>query len=223
MIIRHASTFLVIGLVLSGCGGGEEAQTTNARSVTPDGEVAQLNSDDTDIAQMAVEVLAEDLNIPIANIEVDTVRSVDWRDASIGCPQPDRSYPQVITPGHKITLRVDDTFHYVHEANGRAFVCKRSKSVTTVTPQFELVWGEQALAARQDLAAKLGVDVSDVQFSGVQGWTWRDASLGCPEPGTDYEKRTIEGYKLRLRHAGRDYSYHTDLDRLIACPPITED
>ena len=105
-------------------------------------------------------------------IEVDTVRAVEWSDSSIGCPQPGEAYLQVITRGHKTTLRVAGKLHFVHEANGRAFVCKRTKSVGGVTTQLELVWGPAAIEAREDLAGRLGVDLSLVMVASAQGTTF---------------------------------------------------
>lgn len=80
------------------------------------------------VAEAAIGALAAELGVPESAIELDTIAEVDWPDASIGCPQPDMSYAQVITPGHKITLRVNSEMHVVHEANGRAFVCKTRKA-----------------------------------------------------------------------------------------------
>jgi hypothetical protein len=148
---------------------------------------------------------------------------VEWSDSSIGCPQPGEAYAQVITPGHKISLRVDGRLHFVHEAKGRAFVCKRRKAVRGVTPQKELVWGEQAMLARKDLATRLGIEEKDIIIASAQSTTWSDASMGCPEEGVEYNTRNIEGYVLTLRHGSRNYRYHSDMDRAIACPAITED
>ncbi len=98
-------------------------------SMSPEGKVEPLGEGGTGIAELAKETLAEHLNVPVHTIEVDTVRAVEWSDSSIGCPQPGQAYLQVITPGHKVSLRVAGKLHFVHEANGRALVCERTKSV----------------------------------------------------------------------------------------------
>ena len=208
-------------LSLAAC-EAEPLNTEKAKTVSPQGAVAQLEDDDMDIARLAAETLAADLNVPVQKIEVDTVRAVDWSDTSIGCPQPDQAYGQVITPGHKVTLRVDGTFYYVHEANGRAFVCRqqKAKAVGGVTQQLELEWGPMAIEARKDLAQHLGVEEKLVIIASAQGTTWSDSSLGCAEPGVTYERKDKPGYVIRLRHGLRDYKYHTDLERVIACPRI---
>ncbi len=223
--MRFASIGLAafISGVLGGC-GSDSFDIEGAKAVTTEGTIEELDTGDRDLAKLAAETLAAELNVPIDSIEVDTVRAVEWRDSSIGCPQPGQSYLQVITPGHKITLRVGGTFYFVHEANGRAFVCKRPpKAVRGVTTELEFEWGQMALQARSDLAARLGVDEDLIIIAAAEPTTWSDTSLGCPEPPGFHETRTIEGYVLTLRHGSRDYTYHTDLARVIACPAITKD
>lgn len=196
--------------------------TEKAKTVTLQGAVEQFEREDMDIARLAAETLAGELNINVNEIEVDTVRAVEWRDTSIGCPQPDQAYGQVITPGHKITLRVGGQFYFVHESRGRAFVCKRQKqtAVAGVTQQLEFEWGRIAMKARRDLADTLGVEQNQIIVASAEGTTWSDGSLGCPESGVEYEARDRKGYVITLRHGSRDYRYHTDLDRIIPCPPI---
>ena len=208
--------------MLAAC-GIDASDPGDAKAVTLEGEIADLSARDRDLAALAVETLAAHLNVPSDTIRVDSVRTVEWRDSSIGCPQPGQAYLQVITPGHRITLRVDSSFHFVHEANGKAFVCEQRKAVGGVTPQLELEWAKVAVEARRDLAGHLGVDEDQIIVAAGEATTFSDASLGCPEPGIEYDAGDREGYVLTLRHGSRNYTYHTDLDRVIACPPITAD
>ncbi|HET8692550.1 MAG TPA: hypothetical protein VFM30_10505, partial [Steroidobacteraceae bacterium] len=48
----------------------------------------ELTDAERGIAQLAIETLAADLKSPADGILVDTVRAVDWRDSSLGCPKP---------------------------------------------------------------------------------------------------------------------------------------
>jgi len=214
-----------IAVAILGCGDATDStEFDDARSVSGGGDVIPITVEDRSIAEKAVLALADHLDVPVSAVRVDSVRAVDWRDSSIGCPQPGEAYMQVITPGHKITLRVDGAVHVVHEANGNAFVCVRRKAaVSGLTNQLELVWAPQAAIARKDLAHKLGVDESQIMIAAARGTTWTDASLGCPEPGVEYPETRSEGFVLTLRHGGRNFTYHTDLDRVIACPEIAED
>src|SRR5687767_10541093 len=50
-------------------------------------------------AENAIADLAVRLGIEASAVTVVSVESVTWSDGSIGCPEPGRAYPQVITPG----------------------------------------------------------------------------------------------------------------------------
>lgn len=73
-----------------------------------------------------VAYLAEELGIPAEEIEVISVERVEWPDASLGCPEPGKSYAQVITPGYRIHLEAQGEQYEVHtDAQGRfAVACE---------------------------------------------------------------------------------------------------
>lgn len=171
-------------------------------------------------AQVAIEALATELGVPKEQVLVDTVRDVEWRDSSLGCPKPGVAYLSVITPGHRVTLRVDRQVHVVHEADNRAFVCVQTKAMGGITPQRDLSFGPQMVAARKDLASRLGVSEREVLFLSGEGKTWNDGSLGCPEPGVMYTQAQVHGWVLKFGHRQKVFTYHTDLNRTIPCPPI---
>ena len=219
-----SASALVCLVALWGCAeSADDLDVDGARLATESGATGRLDAAQADLAKLAIRTLAQELGVAEDRIVVDTIRAIDWRDSSIGCPQPGQAYLQVITPGHRITLRVDGQLHFVHEANGRAFVCRKSKAVSGVTPERELVFGPQLLEARKDLAARLHVAEDEIRLLSAQARTWNDESLGCPETGRKYEPRKVSGYVLRLRHQSRQFTYHTDLQRTIPCPEITED
>jgi hypothetical protein len=56
--------------------------------------------------QRAKESLAGELQISVEEIQVSAIAAVVWPDASLGCPQPDLVYAQVVTPGYIIVLEV---------------------------------------------------------------------------------------------------------------------
>lgn len=171
-------------------------------------------------ARVAIDTLATELRIPKDQVLVDTVREVEWRDSSLGCPKPGVAYLDVISPGHRVTLRVDRQVHVVHEAGNRAFVCVQTKAMGGITPQRDLSFGPQMVAARKDLASRLGVTEREILFLSGEGKSWNDGSLGCPEPGVMYTQAQVHGWVLTFGHRQQVFTYHTDLDRTIPCPPI---
>ena len=110
--------------------------------------------------------------------------------------------------------------HLVHEEGERAIVCAQTRIMTGMKPDLDLSFGPQMVAARRDLAAQLGVSEKEILFQSSEGKTWNDASLGCPEPGMQYAQAQVSGWVLTFRHRDRLFTYHTDLERTIPCPPI---
>jgi hypothetical protein len=209
--------------IAGGCNAGDQKETLDAKAIMPDGTQRALEAAEVSIADRAAAVLAEELDIPVSQVTVVSVRPVDWRDSSIGCPQPGQAYAQVITPGHKISLRARGQIYVLHEAGGKPFLCKRTKSVAELTPQRELAWSDMALEAREDLAQQLGVAPDQIKIADARRRRFDDAALECPEPGIDYPSGAVDGYLLVLRHGNRNYTYHTDLERVVACPPVSLD
>ena len=78
---------------------------------------AQLQAQDRTVTD-----LSKKLGIAKNAVSVVEVESVEWPDASLGCPQPGAMYAQVITPGFRIVL----------EANGRRYEYHTGESAVTL-------------------------------------------------------------------------------------------
>jgi hypothetical protein len=77
------------------------------------------------LAEKAKEDLAQRLSIPIGDINLVEAKEVFWPDGSLGCPQPDMMYAQVLTPGYLIKLKYDvREFEYHAGKNGSLTYCK---------------------------------------------------------------------------------------------------
>ncbi|HLS39315.1 MAG TPA: hypothetical protein VK038_00960 [Ornithinicoccus sp.] len=93
---------------------------------------------------------------------------------------------------------------------------------TPVPPQAALPTGPvppavaerpQVRKAVADLAQRLGVEESAVTVAGHREVTWRDGSLGCPEPGMMYTQALVPGEQLVLEVDGKLYAYHAATGR----------
>lgn len=62
--------------------------------------------------------------------------------------------------------------------------------------------------AVNDLAARLDIDGADIEVVAYEPVTWRDGSLGCPQPDQMYTQALVDGYMIQLRAAGETYNYH---------------
>lgn len=64
--------------------------------------------------ERALKRLSFDLAIPETNFTFIKSAPTDWPDTSLGCPEADYLYAQVITPGHKVTFEFEGTTYMVH-------------------------------------------------------------------------------------------------------------
>ena len=70
-----------------------------------------------------------------------------------------------------------------------------------------------------DLRGRVGPD-GDIEFVSQEEVTWRDGSLGCPQPGWSYTQALVNGTRIVLRHDGILYEYHSGgRRRPFYCPP----
>jgi hypothetical protein len=73
---------------------------------------------------VAVADLAGRLQIDPAAVAVVSVEEVTWPDASIGCPQPEMSYAQVLVNGTRMVLEAGGIeYHYHSGGGGDPFSC----------------------------------------------------------------------------------------------------
>jgi hypothetical protein len=61
-----------------------------------------------------------------------------------------------------------------------------------------------------DLAQQLSIEASSIRILQWEAVTWRDGSLGCPEPGMAYTGALVNGYRVLLEAQGEQHYYHTD-------------
>lgn len=59
-----------------------------------------------------------------------------------------------------------------------------------------------------DLAEMLSVDSHAIIVVTVESVTWRDGSMGCPEPGMSYTQALVNGVRVELTLDGTSYWYH---------------
>ncbi len=73
-------------------------------------------------------------------------------------------------------------------------------------------------AAKQDAVAR-GVPAQAITVESAQRVTWRDGSLGCPEPDVQYTQALVPGWRVILRAGDTTYDYHAAANgHLTLCP-----
>lgn len=63
--------------------------------------------------------------------------------------------------------------------------------------------------AKADLAKRLNVAPSEITLVEMREITWRDGSLGCPQPGMRYKQVLVNGSQIRLEVGGKSFHYHS--------------
>ncbi len=90
-----------------------------------DSQLAQLESkcQEIGIETAARKLLADEVGVGERGFILDSTESVQWPDASLGCPKEGEGYAQVITPGYKLVFDLAGTPYEVHtNADGSQMV-----------------------------------------------------------------------------------------------------
>jgi len=86
---------------------------------------ADLPSALQEVVNQAISTLAEKLSISFNDVLVLNAQSVTWSDSSLGCPQPDMFYLQVLTDGYQIELSVNGQSYFYHaNTRGSGMICE---------------------------------------------------------------------------------------------------
>ena len=96
--------------------------------------------------------------------------------------------------------------------------------VTEMTPTVEENGGLQNLIerAKEDLARRLSIVLTEINLIDAKAVVWPDASLGCPQPGMQYRQVPEDGALIVLQVDGITYEYHNGGNRgLFLCEKAT--
>ena len=63
--------------------------------------------------------------------------------------------------------------------------------------------------AQADLAKRVNVAPSEITLAEMREITWRDGSLGCPQPGMRYKQVLVNGSQIRFEVGGKSFYYHS--------------
>lgn len=114
-------------LVLAACGGEDEdgvseqpsptaAQATTVPTVARDDLPAPV--------ERALEAAANDAELNRSEVGLIGYAEETWSDTSLGCPQLDGVYAQVITPGYRVQVLVDgQELEYHTDMDGAVIRC----------------------------------------------------------------------------------------------------
>ena len=94
----------------------------------PDQPAAGSSPAEQKMINISLESLSRKLNVDTAQIKINKITKVTWRDASLGCPKPGVDYMRVETPGYSIILEVEGkTYEYHTDESKRATLCNSAQ------------------------------------------------------------------------------------------------
>ena len=121
-------SILAVATVVQACllrpGAGNDNKATNQPLNEPTGVPVPPGAET--IIELAKADLAKRAGVSTEKIRVVKVEAVEWRDSSLGCPQPGMMYAQVITPGYRVVLSDGQSEYEYHTDRSRSVVlCSR--------------------------------------------------------------------------------------------------
>ncbi len=173
---------------------------------------AELDAEKAGLVEQARKDLAERLKVASEAITLNSIEAVQWRDSSLGCPQPGMNYLMVITAGYRIRLVANGQTYEYHTDKNNAVYCANPQ------PSGELPAEPRVVeVAKADLAQRLNLSADEIQVVKVDSVQWRDASLGCPKPGMMYAQVITPGYQIILSAQGKEYDYRATEEHAFLC------
>ena len=119
----------------SGAGSGMEKPSPVPDAATPTVIPEEEPMPQSDLTayppvQQAVADLATRLNVDESDITLVRIVEVDWPDGSLGCPQPDMLYKQMLVNGSFIQLEAGgQTYNYHNAGMDAPFLCTSKEEV----------------------------------------------------------------------------------------------
>lgn len=182
---------------------------------------AESDLSQSQVNTLAINTLAEHNILPIKNIEVISVKAVQWPDSSLGCPQPGMMYAQVITSGYQVTLiaTTSGNTHAVHIGAGRAVVCDKTASTRSQTEKnlrFGKRW-QQSQKAQQLLADRLSVTIKEIRIVGARTIAQEKAGPLCKKKSGKEKPAQSQLQIIELSHDDQIYRYGVIDNHVVVC------
>ncbi|MBN2394007.1 MAG: hypothetical protein JXR84_24955 [Anaerolineae bacterium] len=173
--------------------------------------VPQLEPDaiSQELSELRVQV-AEQLGLSDKALTPISTEQVTWPDASLGCPQPDMAYAQVLTPGWRVVfVDVEGQEYNVHTTENREqfVICEQSSEIS-VPPAYRD--NPAVEAAIKKLVEQERIAMESVTVVDVIAVKWPNSCLGCEKPDQQCLMVITPGYRITLKSGAETYELHTD-------------
>jgi hypothetical protein len=118
--LAFSAMLLTAAVVLAGCTGLQPGQSplptppdltlptpADPEETVPPDELPPSGDVPPELFRQIVDEAAAVAGVTVGELEVDRAAAVTWNDTSLGCPEPDQMYAQVLTDGYWVVLRAN--------------------------------------------------------------------------------------------------------------------
>lgn len=189
--------------------------------------LAALESElERQMAQLAIDDLAQTLQIAPDSVLVPAVTAIRMRRSTVDCSPPQETTSSRSYPGFRVLLTASGTvYEYRTDQESTVRLCEQGpvqEATGETLVLLDPVAAQLFALVQRRLAEQLDLPMRRIHLVDMQAYTWPDSSLGCPVEGQTYETIHIDGYRLVVTVGDNDYLFHTDFDRATLCDPQNE-
>ncbi len=186
-------------------------------------------------AQPLINAIADDIltdrTIEPGDLRLVSLERFIWHDAAWGCnARRGQGYTEDETvPGYRIIFTVGARAYVYHSDRLETFFLCSDRDWLALhgeaLPLDPIAESMVTMSAR-DAAKRLAVTEDDLVLVGLLVISWLDSSVGCPQPGIEYQPQETAGYRVVFGIGNETSSetviYHTSLHHVVRCDPDEE-
>ncbi|MBN1874997.1 MAG: hypothetical protein JXA33_12265, partial [Anaerolineae bacterium] len=147
------------------------------------------------------------------DLEILSMAETTWNDTSLGCPQPDMVYAQILVSGWLIRLQDAAGNEYeIHTGKDMEpfIVCDTGTTIIRPLPDRPPQSNPAVDAAIRWLAENKNISSETVLVKSIESVQWPDSCLGCPQTKETCLMVVTPGYRIVLLSEDQTYELYTD-------------
>lgn len=179
-------------------------------------------------AQVLIDRATDDLimeqGVDAVDVRLLGLESFFWRAGVLGCDSPadDGNSEDIRGRGYRILFSTgSQVFVYHTDDDSTLVLCDDPNWLAREGQPLPLDPIAESMVAqtRRDAARRLDVDAGQVRLVSLLDVAWPDASVGCPQPDTDYADVETPGWRIVFRTDDQTLVYHTSIRHYVLCSP----
>ena len=184
--------------------------------------MAEIIDDETRI--LVNKMLAVELSVNENDINITSVKKMNWSDSALGCPEKGKYYLPVITSGYLVKARVKNNIYIIHTGNKQAILCGQKASSNAK----ENVKIRDKNLARQIKALQLSRELllsenqqtdKKISLISIRKESWIRAKNQCDSKKLteDSFADNNDGYLIILKQGTKEHTFFSNGKRVTHC------